>query len=145
MPASLFELGISGQVGSIVIGHTILTTPFAMAVIRLRLHQMDPSLEAAARNPGVSEWRALRSVALPVCRPAIVAAPCLTVAVGFDAFAAGSFVAGLNKTLPVQVLGSVPGNTAAQVNAIGSFVFLMWVALVVSAQLFLALELGRAA
>ena len=33
--------GLAGQVVSIIIAHTVLTAPFAMAIIRLRLSQMD--------------------------------------------------------------------------------------------------------
>ena len=48
MLAWFAKIGLSGQVVSIIIAHTVLTAPFAMAIIRLRLSQMDASLEAAA-------------------------------------------------------------------------------------------------
>ncbi|MEO0819642.1 MAG: ABC transporter permease [Pseudomonadota bacterium] len=143
MLAWFSRLGISGQVWAIVIAHTVLTAPFAMAIIRLRLAQMDPSLEPAARNLGASEWVALRRVVLPCCRPAIVSALCLTAAVSFDEFAVAWFVSGLNKTVPVHILEIVQGNIDPQVNAIGSMVFLTSMVLVVTAQLLLALRLGR--
>ncbi|MGY8791167.1 MAG: ABC transporter permease, partial [Pseudomonadales bacterium] len=56
MLAWFSKIGMSGQIYSIVIAHSVLTAPFAMAVIRLRLSQMDPDLEAAAWNLGGSEW-----------------------------------------------------------------------------------------
>ena len=120
-----------------------MTAPFAMAIIRLRLNQIDPNLEAAAWNLGSSEWRALRSVILPFCRPAIVSAACLTAAVSFDEFAVAWFVSGLNKTVPVIVLEIVQGNIDPQVNAIGSLVFLTSITLVVLAQLFFIARVGR--
>ena len=52
MLAWFSKIGISGQVYSIIFAHTVLTAPFAMAIIRLRLNQMDESLEAAAWNLG---------------------------------------------------------------------------------------------
>ena len=69
-----------------------------MAVIRLRLNQMDPDLEAAAWNLGGSEWQAMRHVIVPFCKPAIVSALFLTAAVSFDEFAVSWFVSGLNRT-----------------------------------------------
>ena len=45
MLAWFAKIGIAGQISSIIIAHTVLTAPFAMAIIRLRLNQMDPSLE----------------------------------------------------------------------------------------------------
>ncbi len=131
------NFNLSGQVISIVIAHTVLTAPFAMAVIRLRLNQMDPSLEAAAWNMGASEWRAMREVIIPFTLPAIISALCLTAAVSFDEFAIAWFVSGLNKTIPVFILEIFTGNVDPRVNAIGSFVFLTSVTLIVVSQLLL--------
>lgn len=136
MLAWLSRIGASGQVWSIVIAHTVLTAPFAMAIIRLRLSQMDESLEAAAWSLGADEWAAMRHVILPFTKPAIISALCLTAAVSFDEFAVAWFVSGLNKTIPVVILEIVQGNIDPRVNAIGSFVFLTSMTLVVVAQIF---------
>lgn len=130
----LAQIGLSGQVISIVISHTVLCVPFAMAIIRLRLNDMDPNLEAAAWNLGASEWRAMREVVLPFCMPSIIAALCLTAAVSFDEFAVAWFVSGLNKTIPVVVLEILQGNVDPQINAIGTFVFFVSITLIVVAQ-----------
>jgi spermidine/putrescine transport system permease protein len=137
MLAWFAKIGLSGQIGSIIIAHTVLTAPFAMAIIRLRLNQMDASLEAAAWNLGASQWRALRQVIIPFCRPAIISSFCLTAAVSFDEFAIAWFISGLNKTIPVIILEIVTGNIDPQVNAIGSFVFLTSITLVIIAQVVL--------
>jgi spermidine/putrescine transport system permease protein len=134
MLAWLSRLGLSGTVTAIVVSHTVLCSPFAMAIIRLRLNQMDPALEAAAWNLGASEWRAMRSVVIPFCLPAIVSALCLTAAVSFDEFAVAWFVSGLNKTVPVVILEILQGNVDPQINAIGSFVFAISMTLVIVAQ-----------
>lgn len=134
MLAWLSRLGLSGQLWSIILAHSVLTAPFAMAIIRLRLHQMDPDLEAAAWNLGGTEWQAMRHVILPFAAPAIVSSLCLTAAVSFDEFAVAWFVSGLNKTVPVLILEIVQGNIDPQVNAIGTFVFLTSMTLVVLAQ-----------
>lgn len=135
MLAWFSRIGASGQVWSIVAAHVVLTIPFAMAVIRLRLNEIDPNLEAAAWNLGASEWTAVREVILPFARPAIISSLCLTAAVSFDEFAVAWFVSGLNKTIPVFILEIVTGNIDPRVNAIGSFVFLTSMTLVVLAQL----------
>ena len=121
---------------AIIIAHTVLTALLAMAIIRL-LSQMDSSLEAAAWNLGADQWRALRGVIIPFCRPAIISSFCLTAAVSFDEFAIAWFVSGLNKTIPVVILEIVTGNIDPQVNAIGSLVFLTSITLVAIAQVVL--------
>ena len=135
MLAWLSKFHASGRLWSIIIAHTVLCAPFAMGIIRLRLQQMDPDLESAAWNLGASEWGAMRSVVLPFARPALISAFCLTMAVSFDEFTVAWFVSGLNKTIPVAILEVLQGTVDPQINAIGSFVFLTSITLVIIAQL----------
>lgn len=145
MLAWFSRVGMSGQVVSIIAAHTVLTAPFAMAIIRLRLNQIDESLEAAAWNLGASEWAAMREVILPFCRPAILSSLFLTAAVSFDEFTVAWFVSGLNKTVPVHVLEIVQGTIDPQVNAIGTLVFGISITLVLTAQLLIFFRLQRSA
>jgi spermidine/putrescine transport system permease protein len=115
----------------------VLCAPFAMAVIRLRLNQMDANLEPAAWNLGASEWMTMKQVVVPFTFPSIIAALCLTAAVSFDEFAVAWFVSGLNKTVPVVILEILTGNIDPQINAIGSVVFVVTITLVVIAQVML--------
>ena len=130
----LAQIGLSGQIVSMIISHTVLGAPFAMAVIRLRLNDMDANLEAASSNLGASEWRSMWEVVIPFTKPSIIAALCLTAAVSFDEFTVAWFVSGLNKTIPVVVLEILQGNVDPQINAIGTFVFVISMALIVIAQ-----------
>jgi spermidine/putrescine transport system permease protein len=130
----LSQVGMSGTLTGIVIAHVVLATPFAMAICRLRLSQMDPSLEAAAWNLGAGQWAAMRLVIVPFCAPAILSALCLTAAVSFDEFVVAWFVSGLNRTVPVMILEILQGNVDPQINAIGTVVFLTSMSLVIAAQ-----------
>ena len=137
MLAWLSQIGMSGHIYSIVVAHVVMCTPFAMAIVRIRLAQMDPSLEAAAWNLGASEWRAMSNVIIPFALPAIVSAMCLTAAVSFDEFAVAWFISGLNKSIPVIILEILQGQVDPQINAIGTFVFLVSMTLVIVAQVLL--------
>lgn len=138
MLAYLSRIGLSGTVLSVVVAHVVICSPFAMAVVRLRLTQMDPDLEAAAWNLGASEWKAMLHVILPFTRPAILAAFFVTMAVSFDEFAIAWFVSGLEETLPVKILGFLQGQVSPRINAIGTFVFVTSMTLVVLAQILLS-------
>lgn len=137
----LGTVGLSGALHSVIISHVVLCTPFAMAVTRLRLAQMDANLEAAAWNLGASQWRAMRSVILPFSAPAILAALFVTAAISFDEFTIAWFVAGVDETLPVRVLNVVERQANPGVNAIGSATFAITMTLVILAQV---LMLARA-
>lgn len=138
MLAYLSRVNLSGSTHSVMIAHVVICAPFAMAIIRLRLSQMDPDLEAAAWNLGASEWAAMRHVIVPFTKPAIFAALFITMAVSFDEFAIAWFVSGLNETLPVKVLGFLQGQVSPRINAIGTFVFVTSMTLVILAQLLLS-------
>ena len=135
MLALLSRVGMSGEIHSIIVSHVVLCSPFAMAIVRMRLAQMDPQLEAAAWNLGASQWRAMSTIIFPFTFPAIISAFCLTMAVSFDEFAVAWFVSGLNKTVPVIILEILQGNVDPQINAIGTLVFIISITLVVIAQI----------
>lgn len=137
MLAFLSRIGLSGEIYAVMISHVVMCAPFAMAVIRMRLAQMDPNIEAAAWNLGASQWKAMRFVILPFTAPSIFAALFVTMAVSFDEFAVAWFVSGLNETVPVRILNTLQGQVSPTINAIGTIVFVTTMALVIVAQLLL--------
>jgi spermidine/putrescine transport system permease protein len=136
----LTKIHLFGTLSAVVISHVVVCLPFAMALIRLRLSQMDPSLEAAAWNLGASHWRAFREVILPFTLPAILSALFITMAVSFDEYAIAWFVSGFQETLPVRILAMFQGQVSPRINAIGSIVFTMTMSLVIMAQALLMLR-----
>jgi spermidine/putrescine transport system permease protein len=129
------RIGLSGTLPGIVVGHVVVCAPFAMALIRMRLAELDRDLEPAAWNLGASQWRTLRDVVLPHTWPSIFAALFITASVSFDEFMVAWFVSGLQETLPVRVLAMLQGQVSPRINAVGSLVFAVSVVLVVIAQL----------
>lgn len=133
----LSRVSLVGEIYSVIIAHVVFCMPFAMALIRLRLSQMDPDLERAAWNLGATNWRAMLSVIMPFTLPSIMAALFLTAAVSFDEFMIAFFVGGVIETLPVRVLNMMQGQVSPRINAVGSFVFAISMTLVVVAQVLL--------
>lgn len=131
----LTQVGLSHQLHSVIIGHVVLCTPFAMAVIRIRLAQMNPKLEEAAWNLGASQASGLMRVILPFCWPALAAAVLVCAAFSFDEFAIAWFVSGMDQTLPVRVLALIRREYSPAVNAIGTVTFLISMGLVIVAQI----------
>lgn len=130
----LSRVSLGGELYSVIIAHVVFCMPFAMALIRLRLSQMDPDLERAGWNLGASNWRAMFSVIVPFALPAILSAFFLTAAVSFDEFMIAFFVGGVTETLPVRVLNMMQGQVSPRINAVGSFVFAISMTLVILAQ-----------
>jgi len=137
MLAFLSRVTLSGNIQAVMISHIVMCTPFAMAVIRMRLALMPSDMEAAAWNLGASQWRALWHVILPFAAPSIGAALFVTMAVSFDEYAVAWFVSGLDPTVPVSILTTLQGRVSPTINAIGSIVFTVTIILVVLAQILL--------
>lgn len=133
----LTQLGLSGSLHSVIIAHVVLCVPFAMALNRLRLSQLDANLEAAAWNLGADPWRTMRLVIVPFCLPSILSALFVTAAISLDEFVIAWFVSGMQETLPVRVLNLVSRQASPSVNAIGSMTFTLSLCLVALAQIFL--------
>ncbi|MFT0533529.1 ABC transporter permease [Castellaniella hirudinis] len=137
MLAFLSRVSLSGDTGAVMISHIVMCTPFAMAVIRMRLALMPEDLEAAAWNLGAGQWRALWHIILPFTAPSIGAALFVTMAVSFDEYAVAWFVSGLDPTVPVSILTTLQGRVSPTINAIGSIVFTITMTLVILAQVLL--------
>jgi spermidine/putrescine transport system permease protein len=133
----LTQISLSGALHSVIIAHVVLCVPFAMAINRLHLSQMEPNLEAAAWNLGANQWRTMRMVIIPYCMPALLASLFITAAISLDEFAIAWFVSGLEETLPVRVLNMVSRQATPSVNAIGSLTFTLSLTLVALAQIVL--------
>jgi spermidine/putrescine transport system permease protein len=133
MLSYLSRVDLAGNVYSIFICHVVTGLPFAMALIRLRLSQMDPSLEQAAWNLRASSLQSLRYVVIPFCAQSLIAAFLITTAISFDEFAVAWFVSGLEETVPVRVLVFLQGQVSPRINAIGTAVFATSILLVVLA------------
>jgi spermidine/putrescine transport system permease protein len=136
MLAYLSRVNLAGNVYAIFISHVVTGLPFAMALIRLRLAQMDPSLEQAAWNLRASSVQSLWHVVIPFCAQSLLAAFLITTAVSFDEFAVAWFVSGLEETVPVRVLVFLQGQVSPRINAIGTAVFATSILLVVLAMVF---------
>lgn len=145
MLAFLSRIGLFGRLEAIVACHVAIATSFSMAIIRLRLGELGHDLEQAAWNLGASPVTALLRVVVPFCKSALIASFFLAAAVSFDEFMIAWFVGGVHETLPVRILNLLQGQVSPKINAIGTVVLVISVALVLVAQRFVGLRAGRKA
>jgi len=69
----LMQLGLNSGTWSIIAGHTLICTPFAIAILQGSFANMDRSLEEAAVDLGETPWSTFRLITLPLVTPGIVA------------------------------------------------------------------------
>jgi len=98
------QIRIGSTAASLVLGHVIVTTPYAIRLIAASLTGLDPSIERAARNLGAPPLRAFRLATLPLIRPGLLAGAVFAFITSFDNVTISIFLATPRMvTLPVRI------------------------------------------
>jgi spermidine/putrescine transport system permease protein len=88
---------------TVAFAHTLLTVPFALAVLLSRFDGFDKSLEEASLDLGESGWMTFWRVTFPLVMPGVISSLLLSFIVSFDDFLIAFFVTGTQPTLPVFI------------------------------------------
>jgi spermidine/putrescine transport system permease protein len=110
---------------TILIAHIMFCISFAVVTVKARLIGFDRHLEEAAMDLGANEWTTFRKVTLPLIAPAILASLLLCFAISIDDFVVTYFNAGTEVTFPLFVWGAARVGAPAQVNVIGTAIFVV--------------------
>lgn len=102
-------LGLGLPLGSwtVVLGHTLICTPFCIAILNSAFANLDPSLEEAAIDLGETAWATFRLITLPLVMPGIVSALLISFTISLDEFIIAFFLTGTEPTLPVYLWGQL--------------------------------------
>ncbi len=99
----LLQLGLSLSAWTVILGHTLICTPFAIAILSSSFQGLDRSVEEAAVDLGETPWGAFRSITLPLVAPGIIAAFLICFTISLDEFIIAFFLTGAEPTLPVYI------------------------------------------
>lgn len=99
----LLQLGFSLSAWTIILGHTLICTPFAIAILSSSFQGLDRSLEEAAIDLGETRWGAFSKVTLPLVGPGIMASFLIAFTISMDEFIIAFFLTGAEPTLPVYI------------------------------------------
>jgi spermidine/putrescine transport system permease protein len=133
-------IGISPSILTVMIGHVVISLPYAILVLVPRLEQIDASLEEAAHDLGAGHLQTFRRITLPLILPAVVSAFLIAFTTSFDEYAVASFVIGTRVTFPIYLYSALRfPDQLPQVIAVAVVV------LTVSLVVVIAAEVGRRA
>jgi thiamine transport system permease protein len=97
-------LGWSGSIGAILAAHVFFNVAVVVRTVGALWSRLDPDLHDAGRVLGASEWRAFRTITLPLLRPAIAAAASIVFLFTFTSFGVVLILGGLRyATLEVEI------------------------------------------
>ncbi|MBS8225573.1 ABC transporter permease [Vannielia litorea] len=88
---------------TVILGHTLICTPFAVAILNASYQSLDTSLEEAAIDLGETPASTFRLVTLPLIMPGIVASLLISFTISLDEFIIAFFLTGAEPTLPVYI------------------------------------------
>lgn len=92
---------LNGTFFGLVIGHVVLTFPYATVVIAASLEDFDRTLEQAAQGLGAAPFTAFRRVTLPLIGPGVAVAFLFSFLTSFDEVVMATFITGPETiTLP---------------------------------------------
>lgn len=129
------NLGIPKSLLTIGIGHVVINMPLCFAIIFSQMGAHQANMERAARDLGAAEWQVILLVSVPMLWPALFAAFFLSVTFSWDEFIIAFLVSRFDVTLPVEIWSMLRTGLNPKTNAVGSFVFLVSVAVVFIADL----------
>lgn len=103
----LLQMGVSLSAWTIILGHTLICTPFAIAILSSAFQGLDRSLEEAAIDLGETPWGAFRKIILPLVAPGIISSFLIAFTISMDEFIIAFFLTGAEPTLPVYIWGQL--------------------------------------
>ncbi|MBW5434068.1 ABC transporter permease [Bradyrhizobium canariense] len=124
--------GLVGSWTGMIIGHLVITLPYALRVLMTGLSTLPPFVEDAAGTLGAGPFAVFRRITLPLIAPALVASAALSFIVSFDETVISLFIAGTRlKLLPVSLYHYVESRTDPLIAAVSALMVLGILVLVI--------------
>ena len=97
-------LNLSGDLWGLILGHVLITMPYATRTAVVGLRAVDPSVEEAARMLGADRWQTFRLVTLPIIRSAVLSGFIFALIISFSDIYLALFISGPQTvTLPLRL------------------------------------------
>ncbi|MGB8814535.1 MAG: ABC transporter permease [Paracoccaceae bacterium] len=101
----LLSIGIPLSIFTIILGHVLICTPFAVAILSSAFQSLDKSLEEAAYDLGETPFSTFRLIILPLVMPGIISSLLISFTISLDEFIIAFFLGGNETTLSVYIFG----------------------------------------
>jgi spermidine/putrescine transport system permease protein len=133
----LLTLGIPLSIFTIILGHILVCTPFAVAILTSAFQSLDRSLEEAAYDLGESTFSTFMLIILPLVWPGIVSAFLISFTISLDEFIISNFLGGSDTVLSVYIFGQFrfPAKVPSMM-ALGTVLVLLSITLLACAEYF---------
>ncbi len=141
----LLAVGVPLSIFTIIMGHILICTPFAVAILSSAFQSLDKSLEEAAYDLGESPFSTFRLIILPLVMPGVISSLLISFTISLDEFIIAFFLGGNETTLSVYIFGQFrfPAKVPA-IMALGTILVCLSIALLATAEYFRRRGIARA-
>ncbi len=133
----LLSMGVSLSLVTIILGHVLVCTPFAVAILTSAFQSLDRSLEEAALDLGETQLSTFRLIILPLVMPGIMSSFLITFTISIDEFIMSNFLGSGTPILSVYIFGQFrfPAKVPSML-ALGTILVLVSIVLLTIAEYF---------
>ena len=133
----LLAIGIPLSIFTIILGHVLMCTPFAVAILSSAFQSLDRSLEEAAYDLGETPASTFRLIILPLVMPGIISSLLISFTISLDEYIVASFLGGSDPVLSVYIYGQFrfPARVPA-IMALGTILVAVSICLLTIAEFF---------
>ena len=119
-------LSMTKGMGFVLMGHIVVSLPYAALVLLARVQSMDPALEEASASLGASPPVTFLRVTMPALAPGMVAGGFLAFMISFDNFVISYFLMPPGvSTLPIEIQASIRFGFTPEINAVSTLIILI--------------------
>ncbi len=123
-------LDMSRSFAVLVLGHVVVTLPYVVLVVQARLFAIKRVYEEAAMSLGANRFETFREITLPLLMPAVFAGMLFAFTISFDNVTATMFWKSAGtETVPTQIFGMLRHSISPEINAIGTVMIVITIAL----------------
>lgn len=130
----VFMVVINVRLGffTLIVGHILVSLPFAILIVRASASALDRRLEEAAADLGANEVQTFLRVTMPLLMPAVFTSFLMAATLSFDNFVMSTFTTGVGTTtLPLYIYSLLKLGITPKINAMGTLLVLVNVLLVI--------------
>ena len=133
----LLSMGVTLNIFTVILGHTLICMPYAIAILSTAFNSLDKSLEEAAYDLGETKFSAFRLVILPLVMPGIISSLLMSFTISLDEFIIAFFLAGNEPTLPTYIFSQLRfPKSIPMIMALGTVLVVMSIILLTFAEYF---------
>jgi spermidine/putrescine transport system permease protein len=130
-------LGLNLSLETVILGHATALISIVVTQVYARLQRLNRRIEEASDDLGAKPWQTFLYVTLPNIRTALVGSGLICFTLSFDEIPVTFFLTGRDNTLPMYIYSTLRKGITPEINAIGTIITVVSLALILASVLLL--------